>query len=80
MVQRIMNATFSDRTKLSSSQLLFGNALNLDRGIFTPPAEVSRDTQSLSDYMIRLLHIQDDIMKIALTLLNGRTMLLVRLC
>jgi transposase InsO family protein len=65
MVQRIMNATFSDRTKLSSSQLLFGNALNLDRGIFTPPSEISRDTQPLSDYMIKLLRIQDEIMKIA---------------
>ena len=65
MVQRIMNATFSDRTKLSSSQLLFGNALNLDRGIFTPPSEVSREIQPLSDYMIKLLRIQDEVMKIA---------------
>ena len=65
MVQRIMNATFSDRTKLSSSQLLFGNALNLDRGIFAPPNEVSREIQPLSDYMIKLLRIQDKVMKIA---------------
>jgi hypothetical protein len=65
MVQRIMNATFSDRTKLSSSQILFGNALNLDRGIFTAPKEISRDTQPLSDYMIKLLAIQDNIMTIA---------------
>jgi transposase InsO family protein len=65
MVQRIMNATFSDRTKLSSSQILFGNALNLDRGIFAPSSEVSRDTQPLSDYMIKLLAIQDNIMTIA---------------
>jgi transposase InsO family protein len=65
MVQRIMNATFSDRTKLSSSQILFGNALNLDRGIFTPPTEIARNTQPLSDYMIKLLAIQDNIMTIA---------------
>jgi hypothetical protein len=65
MVQRIMNATFSDRTKLSSSQILFGNALNLDRGIFTPPSEISRNTVPLSDYMIKLLAIQDNIMTIA---------------
>jgi hypothetical protein len=65
MVQRIMNATFSDRTKLSSSQILFGNALNLDRGIFAPSSEVSRDTQPLSDYMIKLLAIQDNIITIA---------------
>jgi len=65
MVQRIMNATFSDRTKLSSSQLLFGNALNLDRGIFTPPSEIQRDLEPLSDYMIKLLATQDAIMTIA---------------
>jgi hypothetical protein len=65
MVQHIMNATFSDRTKLSSSQILFGNALNLDRGIFTAPTEIARNTQPLSDYMIKLLAIQDNIMTIA---------------
>jgi hypothetical protein len=65
MVQRIMNATFSDRTKLSSSKLLFGNAINLDRGIFAPAAEISRTGQPLSDYMYKLLAIQDNIMSIA---------------
>jgi transposase InsO family protein len=45
MVQRIMNATFSDRTKLSSAKILFGNAINLDRGIFAPPSEVPHDVQ-----------------------------------
>ena len=34
-VQRI----HSDRFKISASQLLFGNVLNLDRGIFLPAAE-----------------------------------------
>lgn len=65
MVQRIMNATFSDRTKLSSATILFGNAINLDRGIFAPPSEVSRDAQPLSDYMINLLAVQDNIITIA---------------
>jgi transposase InsO family protein len=65
MVQRIMNATFSDRTKLSSSKILFGNALDLDRGIFSPVAEVSRINQPLSDYVLKLLAVQDNIMTIA---------------
>ena len=65
MVQRIMNATFSDRTKLSSAKILFGNAINLDRGIFAPPSEVPRDVQPLSDYMINLLAVQDNITTIA---------------
>jgi hypothetical protein len=50
---------------LSSSQILFGNALNLDRGIFTAPTEIARNTRPLSDYMVKLLAIQDNIMKIA---------------
>ena len=33
-VQRILNSNHSDRLKISASQLLFGNVLNLDRGIF----------------------------------------------
>jgi transposase InsO family protein len=37
IVQRILNAAYSDRTNTSSSQMLFGNAINLDRGIFLPP-------------------------------------------
>jgi hypothetical protein len=64
-VQRIMNATFSDRTKLSSATILFGNAIILDRGIFAPPSEVSRDAQPLSDYVINLLAVQDNIITIA---------------
>ena len=39
IVQRILNAAYSDRTKISASQLLFGNALNLDRGLFLTPVE-----------------------------------------
>ena len=33
-VQRISNSNHSDRLKISASQMLFGNMLNLDRGIF----------------------------------------------
>ena len=38
-VQRIISSNHSDRLKISASQLLFGNVLKLDRGIFLPPAE-----------------------------------------
>jgi transposase InsO family protein len=65
MVQRIMNATFSDRTKLSSAKILFGNAINLDRGIFAPPSENLRDAEPLSDYMVKLLALQDNIIALA---------------
>jgi hypothetical protein len=65
MVQRIMNSTFTDRTKLSRAKILFGNALDLDRGIFAPPREVPRGTIPLSDYMTKLIALQDNIMTIA---------------
>jgi transposase InsO family protein len=65
MVQRIMNATFTDRTKFSSSQLLFGNAINLDRGIFLPSKEVSNTAKPLSDYMVKMLAVQDNILTVA---------------
>ena len=35
-VQRILNSSHSDRLKISASQMLFGNMLNLDRVIFAP--------------------------------------------
>jgi hypothetical protein len=35
-VQKILNSNYSDRLKISASQLLFGNIVNLDRGIFLP--------------------------------------------
>ena len=58
MVQRIMNATFSNRTKLSASQLLFG------RGIFIPSPEINNE-QPLSDYMGNLINLQNKLMNIA---------------
>ena len=38
-VQRILNSNHSDRLKISAAQMLFGNMLNLDRGIFLPLGE-----------------------------------------
>jgi transposase InsO family protein len=51
IVQRILNAAYSDLTNISSSQLLFGNALNLDRGLFLPPAERPQMDLLLSDHI-----------------------------
>ena len=38
-VQRILNSNHSDRLKISATQMLFNNMLNLDRGIFLPLEE-----------------------------------------
>ena len=61
-VQRILNANYSDRLKISSSQMLFGNMLNLDRGIFLEHPE-RLVYKSLSGYMSKLLSMQDNLLK-----------------
>ena len=63
-MQRILNSNHSDRLKISASQLLFGNVLKLDRGIFLPPAErYVTDDKSLSKRMSNLLKTQESLLK-----------------
>ena len=63
-VQRILNSNHSDRLKISASQLLFGNVLKLDRGIFLPPAErLATDDKPLSKRMSNLIKTQDSLLK-----------------
>jgi transposase InsO family protein len=61
-VQRILNSNYSDRLKISAAQLLFGNIVNLDRGIFLPRDE-RPTTSKLSKHMSELLSIQDSLLK-----------------
>ena len=61
-VQRILNANYSDHLKISSSEMLFGNMLKLDRGIFLKhPERLVHKT--LSDYMSKVLAMQDSLLK-----------------
>ena len=63
-VQRILNSNHSDRLKISASQLLFGNVLNLDRGIFLPAAErLLVESKPLSRHMSKMLKMQDSLLK-----------------
>ncbi len=71
IVQRILNAAYSDRTNMSSSQMLFGNAINLDRGLFLPPLERPAQGKPLSDHMSKLLRFQDEVMTKARTILSN---------
>jgi hypothetical protein len=71
IVQCILNAAYSDHTKVSASQLLFGNAINLDRGLFLPPLERPLQDQSLSAHMSKMLHLQDEIMTTAREVLKN---------
>ena len=62
-VQRILNSNYSDRLKISSSQLLFGNVVKLDRGLFLPIKERPVSTKRLSSTMSDLLLVQDNLLK-----------------
>ena len=62
-VQRILNSNHSDRLKISAAQLLFGNVLKLDRGIFLPVSERQTSTSPLSKYTSDLLLMQDNLLK-----------------
>ena len=58
-----MVVIFCNQLKISASQMLFGNMLNLDKGIFTPISERSSSSKPLSKYMSDLLAIQDNLLK-----------------
>jgi hypothetical protein len=47
---------------IAASQLLFGNAINLNRGLFLPPLERPTQDQVLSVHDSKMLHLQDEIM------------------
>ena len=63
-VQRILNSNHNVLLKISASQLIFGNVLKLDRGIFLPPAErLATDDKPLSKRMSNLIKTQDSLLK-----------------
>ncbi len=63
LVQRIINTSVSVRTGFAPSQLLFAKALDLDRGIFVPELERTKDTIPVSDYVRNLMNLQDNLLK-----------------
>jgi len=67
IVQRILNSSCNDRTGISAAELLFGNAVKLDRGLFLPPAERNASilTKPLSESTAKLLFLQDQLINIA---------------
>ena len=57
IVQRLMNTSFCDRSKLALSQLLIVDALDLKRCIFIPALETIKGIQPLSDYIVKLVYL-----------------------
>jgi hypothetical protein len=64
-VQRILNSSYNERTKISPAQLLFGNAVNLDRGILLPFEEQPPLTQTLTESSSKMLQIQNTLFNLA---------------
>ena len=66
-MQRILNANYSDRLKVSAAELLFGRMLNLDSGSFIPKEErpLTTSPELISVYMQKLLAMQENLLKIA---------------
>ena len=62
-VQRIINSSVNRRTGVSPAHLLFGNKLDLNRGILTP--YISVGTQSRSTYISDLISVQDKVLDTA---------------
>jgi hypothetical protein len=60
LVQRILNSSINESIGTSAAHILFGNAINLNRGIFLPPSE--RPTfDNLSPWLAERLSSQDEI-------------------
>ena len=67
LLQRIINSEVHSSTGVSPAQIIFGNAITLDRGVYqTPPAPRNDDRRPLSAYMANLLLQQKNIIEIAI--------------
>ena len=64
-VMRIINSNHSDRIKISSAQLLFGNCVNPDCGMFRPIDGVPPSKKSMSVHVSNLLKTQESLRKAA---------------
>ena len=63
LVRRIMNSSIHESIGVTPAQILFGNAIDLDRGIFSERNPTQ--AQKLSVYMADMLTAQSAIMEVA---------------
>jgi hypothetical protein len=64
-VQRIFNTEVHSSTGVSPAQLVFGNSIDLDRGLFQPKHISEEKEASLSDWTAKLLNYQSRALTIA---------------
>lgn len=67
-VQRIINASRVDSTQASPAEILFGNAVDLDKNIFLPASTLTDMNVSLSTWASNMLENQRKIIKKAATI------------
>ena len=68
LVQRIINSSPHSSTGVAPAQLLFGNAIQLDRGVFLPIDKVEQRTPTsdkLSTWVDKMLRKQADLISLA---------------
>ena len=65
LVQRIFNADTKEALGVSPAQIIFGNAINLDRGIFLPHDNLSNKEITLTNWTASMLKAQRDIIAAA---------------
>ena len=64
MVMRILNATVHESIGVSPSQILFGNAIDLDRGLLMPLETPNSDlSTALSEWSAAMLNMQSKLIK-----------------
>ena len=71
-VQRIINANTKAPNQSSPAQILFGNAVNLERGLFLPKSALTDKTVKVSAWSAGMIAQQDKIMKRAEKLQRGK--------
>jgi hypothetical protein len=69
-VQRILNSSYNERTKISPADLLFGKSINLDRGILLPFEEQPLIPPTLTQSSSKMLHLQHTLTVLARTVLE----------
>ena len=65
LVQRIMNAQVHKSIGVSPSQIIFGNAIKLDRGFLEVKENISTNNTTYSEHLIKLLDAQEYIINLA---------------
>jgi hypothetical protein len=68
LVQRIMNASEHSATGFSPAQLVFGNAITLDNGVFLRRPEINAEThppRPMAQWAEQMLEAQDAVLRLA---------------